>query len=318
MTVMKSALALFLIVSACGYTNAFATEKRANEVTGTRNRNTYTIAQSALEYNAEHTAVFSIHGAAASSGPCTFIDDHLSTSFLIGGTSIGCYISPGRQRFDGSKWKSRECHRASVGWTAVIDEQGLDAVRCKHGLANSQVQSVIHLAIPEQEPASIEGNRIALPSINGNVYRPNTGNRLLRVDNGQTFDYVSGGDESAFTINKKSSPVDQLKDELLFVVEPSAQDRHDGVLYSFNGQNESLSSATSSKSKKAKKKAGNKTDKKASDDSHSSGVLLIANDGKAVGCKTSHQSLSTISISCPEVDSVGTKQEVPQPTKRDQ
>lgn len=164
---------------------------------------------------------------------------------------------------------------------------------------------------------STERGGIALPSAIGNVNRPNTRERLLCVDDGQAFDYVSSGNESAFTVNEESSPVDHLNDELPLFINPSAENGHDGVLYALNGQDENLSPATSSKNRKAKKKADNKPANKTLDDSHNSGVLLIANDGKAVGCHTSHQSSSTISISCPQVDSVGAKQEVPQPPKRD-
>lgn len=143
MTISKLLLVLFIFVSACGYSNALATKERSDKVTGTCNRNTYTIAQSALEHNAEYVAIFPIHRTAAGPRPSSFVDDQLPTSFLIGSTPVGRYVTSGRQRFYRAQGKSSERDRSPINGTAIFNEKWFNAFRDSYGLAHRQIQASI-------------------------------------------------------------------------------------------------------------------------------------------------------------------------------
>jgi hypothetical protein len=312
-------LALIGLACLCFNANAIIVQKLQNEVTGTRNRDSLAISGTTLENNTEQSTIFSVYWTAACSGPCAFVNHHFSTTLGINRVSVGGYVSPRGQWLNRSQRESGKCDGASIFWANVVDEQGIDSRWNSNSFANSQVQDFVGLAIAENGPANIKINGISLPSALGNVYSPNTRDWLLRINNGQTFDYMSSRDESAFTVNEESSSIDQLNGELPLIIKFSAENGNDSVLYALNGQNESLGSTTSGgsrKSRKAKKKTDNDTASKSSNDSHSSGVLLIANDGKAIGCNTTHRT-STIAISCPDVDPVSLETEAPQSPKHD-
>ena len=191
------------------------------------------------------------------------------------------------------------------------------AVYLDYRLADSQVESGIRDAIGESVPTTVKSYGVPLPSNKRDVDRHDAGNRARSVDDLQIRNHVRGSEEVSFIINKEPSPIYQLHNELLVFIEFPAQYWNDGSFDAVDGQNESLGSTAPVRSGKGKTKKDNPKKPNTANDSYTHGVLTLANDGKAIGCDTAKPSSSTISISCPQIDSVGLHQEAPQSTTHD-
>jgi hypothetical protein len=127
---------------------------------------------------------------------------------------------------------------------------------------------------------------------------------------------VSSGDEIAVFIDEESRSVNELHRELTSGIELPTKNGDHRVLHALNGQDETIGTIPR-QTKQAPKKREQKQDAKDTNKSHTSGVLSIANDGKAIGCDVSDKPSSTVYVLCPQIDSVGARKEARPLTIRD-
>lgn len=319
MTVPRLLLTVFLIVYACGYSNAFAAQKHDNKVSGACDSNTDTIAQSTLQQYPEYPAVLAIDRAATRSGPCSLVEHQFTASVCIDGCSVRRDVASRGQRLGISQREASESNGNPIGRFCVAQDQGINFERNQvWALTHSQIQCVINdtILFDKFEPARLEARSFSIPSIHRNVDGGNAGHWLLGRDDLQSADYMGSRNEMTLTVNEEPGSFDDLHDELATFIESPAQDWNNAALGFLNGQNERVTSSTLPTDKKTEKKKSQEGVKSV-DESHNSGVLVIANDGKGVGC-TTQTSSSTMSISCPQVEaSRPAHQQVPQSSKHD-
>lgn len=308
----------FTLICHCFNVYAIGAQKLQNEVTRLTEGSSDTVCQTSRQNNADYRTVFVVNRTTASSRPCPFVEDYFATAFSISGSSIRSDITSRREWFDRAEGKSSKSDWGAIGRSGVSDTQWPDTSRhFIHCFANCQIERSVKFTVSEQEPMNLEVDRISLPFIVRGVDSQYAGNRSFRSNHIQISDHVPSSNEMAVFVNEKSSPIYKLNSEYPILIEASAQNGNNRTLDAVDRQDEPLAPVASTKSKNARKKSDISKDANEVAKSHNSGVLVLQNDGKAVGCDTTKQSSSTISISCPQVDSVKLHQEDPQSSKRD-
>src|ERR1035441_10590205 len=89
----SSLLALLALVYPYFNADAIVVQKLQNEVTWTCNSDADAISQPALKHDPDDSAVLSVHGAAACSGPRSLVNHYFAAAFVVGSVSIGSDIA---------------------------------------------------------------------------------------------------------------------------------------------------------------------------------------------------------------------------------
>ena len=312
-----SLLVLLWLIGACLHANAIVPQKLENEVAGATEGRTNAVRQATRQHDADYCASLVIDGTATCPRPRSLVQDKFSAPVIVDSATERRDVASGGKWFNRAEREAREGNSGTVWGPKVFDDQWGDLSRdFIRRFADSQVENSINLALLEDEPMSLEINRLALPRAVWNVDGHDAWNWPFQRRRLEVFDNVGGSDEITLLVNEESGPVDQLKREPAQDKFP-AEHRDDRMLYSLNGQDEGVGALPSRDRKAPKKKERNK-DVKATSDSHNSGVLSIANDGKAIGCDTSDKSSSTVVVSCPQIDAAGAQKEAHPSSTHDQ
>jgi len=315
---MKSLFLALVVSVVCWNLNVVCAKELHNEVTWATVSRSGVVGNPSCQHDADYDSVLGVNGTSAGSWPSSLVEDKFPAPLSVRGSSHGGDVTPGRYWFNGTQRKARESDGGPIRGAQVFNDQGMNRSAYRaYGLADSQVEAGIQNAIAESVPPATKSYGVSLPSIIRNVDRHDTWSRASGADDLQVRNHVRSGEKVSFVINKEPSSVYQLHSELIVLVKLPAQYWDDGRFDLVDGQNESLGATAPVGSGKGKAKKDNPKKANTANDSHTHGVLTLANDGKAIGCDTAKPSSSTISISCPQIDSVGLHQEALQSTTHD-
>jgi len=320
-TAMSNPASLFLVllgfVSPCLHSKAVIAQKLEKEVTRAGERRADAISHAACQYDPNDDATAVVYRTAACPRPRSFVQDEIARSIPIGSAAIRRNIETTGKWLNLAERKSGERYVRTIQGSGVFNDERRGLGReFIDGLTQSQIKSGVDFTVLKHKPMGWEINRLTVPSIIRFIDRHDARDRSLQGRGHEVIDNVASGNEITGIVNKESGAVDQLKRELSAQIEFPTQYRENRVLYSLNRQDESVGTGLGQHAQAPEKKE-QKKDLKSTGDPHTSGVLSIKNDGKAVGCDVSGKTSSAIIVVCPQIDSVGAHKEAPQPTKHD-
>jgi hypothetical protein len=296
--------------------NALSVQKFQDKTGRAGDCNTSSLIQPALKDYAHYIALWRVSGTAAGSGPRTLVDDKFLRPIAVIDETISGNISARSQRLDDAKGKSGESNWRSVWRLESIEGHGVDFYGdFILGFTDSQIQAFIDVTVSESEPFDVERGSVSFPSVVGYVDRHDARNRTLKSNLLEVCNHMGSRDEVTQVVDEKPSAIGQLAIELPLKVHRPAQYGYDGFLYAINRVDENVVPILGGQEQGNKKQKDKKKEKTAVP--HTSGNMMVQNDGRFMGCIVSHESSSSISLSCPQIDSVGAHKEAPQQTKRD-
>jgi hypothetical protein len=311
----KSMWPFFLLIASLCHGDTFTSKKFEDEAGGTSNRYAGGLIQSALKDDSHYTTLRGVNRAAASSGPSPFVHDEFLRSIAVIDEAVSSDVSSRSQWFNYAKREAGESNWRSIWRLESIEGYRVDFVgNLISRFTDSQIQTVVDVAVGEYQPFDVKRSCVSFPSIVRNVDCHGARNGTLKSNLFKVRNHVCSRNEVAGVVNKKPSAIGQLAIKLPLDSEGSAEHGYDGLLYSVNRMDEGVGlgrQAQGDKKHKAEKK------EKAETRPPTSGSMVIQNDGKFTGCVASHDSSSSISLSCPQIDSVGAHREAPQKAKRD-
>lgn len=316
----SSLLALFCFVCAGLRADTLVSQEFQNEAGWPSYSNSNSLIGSSLENNTQYVSIAVIDWASARPRPSSLVHNKLLRSCLIGDTTIRSNIAPAGEGLNRPQWESSECYGRSVGRLLGIKGNGLDVSERQQSLADGQVQSFVGLAVNESEPMKVYRLGVSLPATIGNIDSGNARGRQSSGQLHQVVDDVPRCQEMPVRVDNEPASVDQIDSESTVPVLMSAYNWNDGMFHFFYGGKKGVTSLRLSMSdgdKKKKKKRPSQENTSTADEFHSSGPLVLQNDGKPIGCDVSHPTSAAIAISCPQIDAVGAHKEAPSSTKHD-
>src|SRR5438034_4055810 len=298
----KSFLA-FLLLCFGGDVNAVIVQKLDYEGCWQSHCDTSCLISAACKDYSQNLALGRIDRAAAGTWPSSFIYDQFPRSIFVNSLPVCGDISSRRERLHDAERKARESDWHSIQGLKNIESQWIDSRRgLTNRLTDRQIQRIINLAVLEPEPVHINNHDVPAPSITRNIYSHDA-SLLFQVSND-----VSCGHEVGIFVNKKSRSINKPIAEFSLGVELRAQNRNDGALDTINRVNESVRRRASRRIQHGNKENSKKNARSAA---NTSGSMTIKDDGTFIGCDVSHPSASVLPISCPQLDSSVSQNELP-------